>query len=139
MDARLDHVVCWVSDQSGSLHFYEQVVGLPGVRAEEFRDGMAAFPSVRISPDTVLDLMAYEAARGVEEGTGVQGTAGHPINHLCLAVSREDFEALQVRLKQHEVTITGSGTNSFGAQGIASEVIFFSDPDGNVLEVRYYE
>ncbi|MFG1705580.1 VOC family protein [Nonomuraea sp. M3C6] len=139
MDVRLDHLVCWVSDQLSSLHFYEQVIGLPGVRAEEFRHGQAAFPSVRISSETILDLMAYDASRGVDEGTGVSGTAGHPINHLCLAVSREDFDALQVRLKQHGVEITGTGTNSFGAQGIAPETIFFPDPDGNVLEVRYYE
>ncbi|GAA3575677.1 VOC family protein [Nonomuraea rosea] len=139
MDARLDHLVCWVSDQLSSLRFYEQVVGLPGVRAEEFREGKAGFPSVRISSDTILDLMAYEASRGVEEATGVQGTAGHPINHFCLAVSKEDFDALQVRLKQHEMKITGTGIYSFGAQGIAPEAMFFADPDGNVMEVRYYE
>ncbi|MGI5284707.1 VOC family protein [Nonomuraea polychroma] len=139
MDARLDHLVCWVADQLASLRFYEQVVGLPGVRAEEFREGKAGFPSVRVSPETILDLMAYESARGVDEGTGVKGSGGHPINHFCLAVSREDFDALQVRLKQHGVEVTGSGTNSFGAQGIAPEAIYFPDPDGNVLEVRYYE
>ncbi|MDP4500800.1 VOC family protein [Nonomuraea sp. NBC_00507] len=139
MDARLDHIVCWVADQLVSLRFYEQVVGLPGVRAEEFREGKAAFPSVRVSSGTILDLMAYESANGVDEGTGVTGSAGHPINHFCLAVSREDFDALQVRLKQHDVEVTGSGTNSFGAQGIAPETIYFPDPDGNVLEVRYYE
>ncbi|MGP3963330.1 VOC family protein [Nonomuraea sp. 3N208] len=139
MDARLDHLVCWVADQLASLRFYEQVVGLPGVRADEFREGKAAFPSVRVSPGTILDLMAYESANGVDEGTGVTGSAGHPINHFCLAVSREDFDALKVRLKQHDVEIRGSGTNSFGAQGIAPETIYFPDPDGNVLEVRYYE
>ncbi|SDI67528.1 VOC family protein [Nonomuraea jiangxiensis] len=139
MDVRLDHLVCWVSDQLGSLQFYEQVIGLPGVRAEEFKDGKAAFPSVRISPETILDLMSYDASRGVDEGTGVNGTAGHPINHFCLAVSKEDFDALQIRLKESGVEITGTGTNSFGARGIAPETIYFPDPDGNVLEVRYYE
>ncbi|MEV1172887.1 VOC family protein [Nonomuraea sp. NPDC049784] len=139
MDVRLDHLVCWVADQLSSLRFYEQVIGLPGVRAEEFREGEAAFPSVRVSSETILDLMAYDASRGVEEGTGIKGSAGHPINHFCLAVGKEDFDALQVRLKQHGVEISGTGTNSFGAQGIAPETIFFPDPDGNVLEVRYYE
>ncbi|MBF8191083.1 VOC family protein [Nonomuraea sp. K274] len=139
MDVRLDHLVCWVSDQLASLHFYEQVIGLPGVRAAEFREGKAGFPSVRVSSETILDLMAYDVSRGVEEGTGVEGSAGHPINHFCLAVGREDFDALQVRLKQHGVEVTGSGSNSFGAQGIAPEVVYFPDPDGNVLEVRYYE
>ncbi|MEV4176223.1 VOC family protein [Nonomuraea sp. NPDC049709] len=139
MYARLDHIVCWVSDQLVSLRFYEQVIGLPGVRAAEFRDGKAPFPSVRISPECILDLMSFEAMRGVDEGTGVRGSAGHPINHFCLAVSREDFDALQVRLKQNGVEITGTGANSFGARGIAPETFFFADPDGNVVEVRYYE
>lgn len=139
MKAHLDHLVCWVADQLRSLHFYTEVIGLPGVRAEEFRDGKTAFPSVRISSESIIDLMAFDAARGVDEGTGVQGSSGHPINHFCLAVSREDFAALQVRLKQHGVEITGTGTNSFGAQGIAPEAMYFPDPDGNVLEVRYYE
>ncbi|MGN9845687.1 VOC family protein [Nonomuraea sp. H19] len=139
MNVRLDHLVCWVADQLRSLDFYTEVIGLPAVRAEEFREGKAAFPSVRISAESIIDLMAYEAIRGVDEGTGVKGSAGHPINHFCLAVSREDFDALQVRLKQHGVAITGTGTSSFGAQGIAPETIYFPDPDGNVLEVRYYD
>ncbi|NUO97777.1 MAG: VOC family protein [Nonomuraea sp.] len=138
MDARLDHLVCWVSDQFAALRFYEQVIGLPGVRAEEFREGEAGFPSVRISADTIIDLMAHDVSTGVEEGTGVTGSAGHPLNHFCLAVGREDFDALQVRLKDHGVEVTGSGSNSFGAQGIAPETIFFPDLDGNVIEVRYY-
>ncbi|SEG73851.1 Catechol 2,3-dioxygenase [Nonomuraea solani] len=139
MDARLDHLVCWVSDQLAALRFYEEVVGLPGVRAAEFRDGEAPFPSVRVSPESIIDLMAYEATRGVDEGTGVGGSAGHPINHFCLAVSREDFDALKVRLKEHGVRVSGTGANSFGAQGIAPETIYFADLDGNVLEVRYYD
>ncbi|NRQ32541.1 VOC family protein [Nonomuraea sp. NN258] len=139
MDVRLDHLVCWVSDQLNSLDFYERVIGLAGVRAEEFRDGKAAFPSVRVSPETILDLMSYEAARGVDEGTGVRGSAGHPLNHFCLAVGREDFDELKVRLKRNGVEISGGGVDSFGARGIAPETIYFADPDGNVIEVRYYD
>jgi catechol 2,3-dioxygenase-like lactoylglutathione lyase family enzyme len=139
MNAHLDHLVCWVADQLRSLHFYTEVVGLPGVRVAEFREGKAAFPSVRVSSGTIIDLMAFDAINSVDEGTGVKGSAGHPVNHFCLAVRREDFDALQVRLKQHGVEITGTGTNSFGAQGIAPEAMYFPDPDGNVLEVRYYE
>ncbi|MEU1720267.1 VOC family protein [Actinomadura sp. ATCC 39365] len=138
MDARLDHLVLWVSDQLAALRFYEQVVGLPGVRGEEFREGKAGFPSVRIAGETIIDLMAHEVSKGVEEGTGVTGSAGHQINHFCLSVSREDFDALQVRLKDHGIEVTGKGSNSFGAQGIAPETIFFPDLDRNVIEVRYY-
>ncbi|MEU8244870.1 VOC family protein [Nonomuraea sp. NPDC048916] len=138
MDVRLDHLVCWVSDQLRALDFYERVVGLPGVRATEFRAGEAPFPSVRISDTTILDLMRQDAAGQVDEGTGVKGSAGHPVNHFCLSVGRADFEALKARLERHGVQITGTGTDSFGAQGISPEVIYFPDPDDNVIEIRYY-
>jgi hypothetical protein len=39
MQAKLDHVVLWVADPLRSLEFYEQVVGLAPVRADEFREG----------------------------------------------------------------------------------------------------
>ncbi|MER6943945.1 VOC family protein [Nonomuraea sp. NPDC000554] len=138
MDARLDHLVCWVSDQLRALDFYEQVVGLPGVRAEEFRNGEAAFPSVRVAEETIIDLMPQEWAPRIDEGTGVKGSAGHPVNHYCLAVDHAEFEALKARLDRNGVEITGTGADSFGAQGIAREVIYFPDPDSNVIEVRYY-
>ncbi|HUR07876.1 MAG TPA: VOC family protein [Nonomuraea sp.] len=139
MDVRLDHLVCWVSDQLRALDFYEQVIGLPGVRAEEFREGKAPFPSVRVSGDTIIDLMPENAANRVDEGTGVSGSAGHPVNHFCLALGRSDFDALGARLARHGVEVTGTGSNSFGARGIAPGVIYFPDLDGNVIEARYYE
>lgn len=139
MDVRLDHLVCWVSDQLRALDFYEQVIGLPGVRAEEFRDGKAPFPSVRVSGDTIIDLMPQNAANRVDEGTGVSGSAGHPLNHFCLALARDDFDALEARLTRNGVEVTGTGSNSFGARGIAPGVIYFSDLDGNVIEARYYD
>ena len=49
MQAKLDHVVLWVADPLRSLEFYENVVGLAPVRADEFREGKAPFPSVRVS------------------------------------------------------------------------------------------
>jgi catechol 2,3-dioxygenase-like lactoylglutathione lyase family enzyme len=51
MQAKLDHVVLWVADPFRSLEFYERVVGLTPVRADEFREGKAPFPSVRVSSD----------------------------------------------------------------------------------------
>lgn len=138
MDVQLDHLVCWVADPLVSLRFYEEVVGLPGVRDEEFREGKAPFPSVRVTASTIIDLMEFDAMRRVDEGTGVMGSAGHPVNHFCLAVDKAEFDALKARLKQHDVEITGNSTNSFGARGIAPEAFYFPDPDGNVIEVRWY-
>ncbi len=41
----IDHIVLWVSDQKRSLDFYVNVVGLDPVRAQEFAEGGAGFPS----------------------------------------------------------------------------------------------
>ena len=133
MDARLDHVVVWVSDPLRSLEFYRDVIGLPGERIEEFRAGSAPFLSVRVSPDSSIDLMPRAAAPIVEEDLHAPGSAGHPVNHVCLALSRPDFEALRQR-----VTPVGTMERSFGAPGLAPHAFYFQDPDGNVIEARYY-
>ena len=35
--------------------------------------------------------------------------------------------------------IGGEMKSSFGARGLAPHTFYFGDPDGNVLEARYYE
>jgi catechol 2,3-dioxygenase-like lactoylglutathione lyase family enzyme len=72
MQAKLDHVVLWVADPLRSLEFYEQVVGLTPVRADEFREGKAPFPSVRVTNDSIIDLMAKVAAPLIDHMVGVQ-------------------------------------------------------------------
>lgn len=138
MQATLDHVVLWTDDPLRALDFYERVVGLTAVRAEEFRAGTAPFPSVRISETAIIDLMARVAAPVVDAMAGSERSAGHRVNHVCFAVSREAFTALRERLTAHDVAISGTMQQSFGAQGLAPEAFYFHDPDGNVLEARYY-
>ncbi|NUO47595.1 MAG: VOC family protein [Polyangiaceae bacterium] len=143
MQAELDHVVIWVDDPMRSLTFYEQVVGLEPLRVEEFKTKKAAFPSVRLSPRSVIDL-APRAMAGVVNGlarkAGIEkDAAGHPANHLCLAMSRDEFVALRSRLQAAGIDTSFTLNDSFGARGKAPETFYFPDPDGNVLEARYYE
>jgi catechol 2,3-dioxygenase-like lactoylglutathione lyase family enzyme len=67
MAFRIDHVVIWVSDARRSIEFFEQVVGLPGVRVDEFRAGKAPFASMRLSEDTLLDLLPDAMAARLNE------------------------------------------------------------------------
>lgn len=136
---RMDHVVLWVTDPLRSLEFYEKVVGLPGVRTEEFRAGNVPFPSVRVAEDAIIDLMARAAAPVIDAMLGVEGVAGHSVNHVCLAMTRAEVEALRQRLAEHSVTVSKTMVNSFGARGSAPEAFYFLDPDNNVIEARYYE
>ncbi len=138
MQATLDHVVLWCDDPSKSADFYDRVIGLTPVRLEEFRAGQAPFPSVRISPHSLIDLMARVAAPVVDAMAGGAGSAGHLVNHVCLAMSKSEFEALLARLETQGIPTSAPMTQSFGAQGLAPQAVYFRDPDGNVLEARYY-
>jgi glyoxylase I family protein len=139
VDVRIDHLVLWVDDPIRSVAFYEDVLGFPGVRVEEFRSGAAPFPSVRISPETILDLMPRTMAPALNAVPGAEGSAGNKVNHLCLAMSREAFGELRARLEARGVPVPLTMNQSFGAQGFAPEAFYFADPDGNVLEARFYE
>lgn len=135
----VDHLVLWVEDPLRSVEFYERVLGFAGVRVEEFRAGKAPFPSVRIGAETILDLMALATAPRLNALPGAAGSAGNKVNHLCLAMTRAEYQSLRARLGAEGVAIPITMTSSFGAQGFAPEAFYFADPDGNVLEARFYD
>lgn len=136
---RLDHVVLWVEDPLRSLEFFEQVVGLTPVRAQEYRDKQTLFPSVRISDDTIIDLIPKSAVPMINAIPGAAGTAGYPTNHVCLSMSQSELEALATRLEANGTPAGRPMEKSFGARGYAPRAFYFRDPDGNVLEARYYD
>lgn len=138
MNAKLDHVVLWSDDPLRAVDFYERVVGLVPVRVDEFRAGQAPFPSVRVSHESIIDLMARAAAPIVDAMVGADASAGHRVNHVCLSMSEAEFTALRARLAAHDVAVSPMMQQSFGAQGLAPNAFYFRDPDGNVLEARYY-
>jgi glyoxylase I family protein len=136
----LDHVVLWVRDPHAALRFYVDVVGLTAVRALEFREGTAPFPSVRLNDATILDLMDHNLAPVVRDFTaGDEDGGGAAINHVCFSMQAAEYAALAARLIEHGITLRSAGTGSFGARGSAVEAAYFRDPDGNVLEMRYYQ
>ncbi|WP_344467948.1 VOC family protein [Kitasatospora kazusensis] len=137
---QLDHVVVWVADPVRSLAFYQEVMGLEPVRAVEYAAGEAPFVSVRLGPGTILDLMAVASAPKVDALTGVEGGAGNRLNHICLAMTETEFEALHQRLHAGgHGTTSPYLTNLYGARGNAPRSFYFTDPDGNVFEARYYD
>ena len=137
----IDHVVLWVEDPKRSLDFYAGVLGLETVRAQEFEKGQARFPSVRINERTIFDIMdRNELLSLVQNFTGGgENVGGAPINHLCLSMSASEFTTLSARLAARGVNVRPGGENVFGARGQAVRSVYFNDPDGNVLEIRYYD
>ena len=136
----IDHLVLWVSSAKRALDFYVGVLGLEPLRDQEFAEGKVRFPSVRINGTTILDLIESELLGLVQRFTGGgEGIGGAPINHLCLAMSALEFEEMSARLVGHGVKLSAGGEDVFGAQGQAVRSAYFNDPDGNVLEMRYYQ
>ncbi|MEU8583914.1 VOC family protein [Streptomyces abikoensis] len=117
-----DHLVLNVSDVERSLAFYTGPLGLEPVRADEWRAGEAPFPSVRVSPTTIIDLVARE--RGESSN----------VDHICLVVDPVDWQ--EIAASGTFTVVDGPGPR-FGARGIA-ESIYVLDPDGNTIELRWY-
>lgn len=136
---RLDHVVLWTKNPRVSMDFYTRVVGLEPVRFAEFEAGDAPFPSVRICADSIIDLMPTDGVSATETLTRIEGSAGHPVNHVCLALSKAEYDALDRRLQDEGVDTSARLNRSFGARGWAPQGYYFADPDGNVVEARYYQ
>ncbi|GJO06112.1 dioxygenase [Mycobacterium marinum] len=136
---RLDHIVLWTTDPRAAVDFYTQVVGLAPVRVSEFEAGDAPFPSVRVSADSIIDLLPRDSVADTETLTGGPGSAGHRVNHVCLAMTKAEYDALDQRLQAAGVATSARLNRSYGARGWAPQGYYFADPDGNVVEARYYE
>mgnify|MGYP001084732431 CR=1 FL=1 len=118
----LDHVVLVTPDVERSLGFYTELLGMPGVRLDEWRAGTVPFPSVRINAGTIIDIL-----HGARDGENM--------NHLCLVVDRADVDAVAGDPRFH--VVDGPGTR-YGARGNGWSV-YVSDPDNNVVELRSYD
>jgi catechol 2,3-dioxygenase-like lactoylglutathione lyase family enzyme len=136
---RLDHIVLWTKNPQASMDFYTKVIGLTPVRFDEFETGEAPFPSVRVCEDSIIDLMPIADIGATESLTKIEGSAGHRVNHVCLAMSESEYNALDRRLEAAGVDTSARLTRSYGARGRAPQGFYFSDPDGNVVEARYYD
>jgi catechol 2,3-dioxygenase-like lactoylglutathione lyase family enzyme len=116
-----DHLVLNVEDVERSLAFYCGPLGLEPVRLEEWRSGKAPFPSVRVSPVSIIDL--------------VQGPRGESnVDHICLAVEPLDWRQV---IDSGVFTVVDGPGRRFGARG-HGESVYVLDPDGNTVELRWY-
>lgn len=130
----LDHIVLNVRNIDRSLAFYAQVLGLKEERLQEFKEGKAGFPSVRINEHTIIDLFPLKGAEA--QGKSPEKTQGN-LNHFCLVVEKEDFSGIVDYLRGHGVAIRQGPVSRWGARGRATSV-YFLDPDGNEIEIRCY-
>ncbi|MFF4539781.1 VOC family protein [Streptomyces aureus] len=116
-----DHLVLNVEDVERSLDFYIGLLGLEPVRVDAWRRGEAPFPSVRITGETIVDLVAH-----APEGSNV--------DHFCLTVEPLDWDQV---IAAGTFTVLEGPVQRYGARGNATSV-YVQDPDGNTVELRWY-
>ena len=139
---KMDHVAVMVSDLERSYHFYHDLLGLekleyvehhikgisemtatPNVRMKEYRMSLAANPGITI------DLIEWISP---ESPVGRYHISHVPSTHLCFDV--EDIHATYDFLKSNGVEFVSSPVHWPEEEG-GWVVLFFYDPDGNLLEL----
>jgi catechol 2,3-dioxygenase-like lactoylglutathione lyase family enzyme len=116
-----DHLVLNVADVERSVEFYTGLLGLEPVRLAEWRAGKVPFPSVRVTPETIIDLVGR--ARGESN-----------VDHICLTVEPLDWDEV---IRSGTFDVLEGPVGRFGARGSATSV-YVRDPDGNTVELRWY-
>ena len=119
-----DHLVLNVSDVERALEFYCDSLGLRPVRVEEWRAGQVPFPSARVDETTIIDLFARPDSAASESN----------VDHICLVVEPLDWQQV---IDSGRFTVLEGPVGRFGARGDAQS-IYVRDPDGNVVELRWY-
>jgi glyoxylase I family protein len=113
----LDHIVLVTADAERLIAWYREVLGLAPERLEQWRRGEVPFASLRVSADTIIDVLS-----GDRSGTNLE--------HVALVVDA-DLDAVAA---EHGVA---PPKDLFGAHGIGRGV-YLRDPDGNGVELRTY-
>lgn len=119
-----DHLVLRCADVEASLTWYLDVLGLAGVRIDEWRRGEVPFPSVRVDAGTIIDLIPAAGPFGERN-----------VDHLCLVV--EPGVVDEVAQRRDEFRVVDGPASRFGARGTGWSV-YVLDPDDNVVELRSY-
>jgi catechol 2,3-dioxygenase-like lactoylglutathione lyase family enzyme len=118
----IDHVVLISTDVERTVQWYVDRLGLVPERLEKWRRGEALFVSLRISPDSIIDVFAGER-------TGVN------VDHLSFAVDpAADLHALAA---SGEFEVDHEPFVIWGARGDGL-AMYVRDPDGNRVELKQY-
>lgn len=95
MDCLMDHIVLNIADDEKMIDFYSRVLMLAPERLEEYQAGKVPFSSVRLNPDTIIDL--FPKRMWQKDAAAARGKGR--LNHFCLALGRGDWDDLLERLQ----------------------------------------
>ena len=135
MKCSMDHIVLNVEDDKNMIKFYSKIMMLETERLEEYLAGEVPFPSVRLNSETIIDLFPKKMRQATARtGEGVHSN----LNHFCISLSKSAWESLSNRLNDNSIDIEEGPVARWGAHGTGIS-IYFRDPEGNLIEARYYE
>ena len=126
--ARIDHVVFRVNDLDRMLAFYRDVLGCRLERGP----GNALLAQLRAG-DSLIDLVDARGSLGREGGNAPDHQAPN-VDHVCFLVDPWDAELILEQLRKHGVK-PGDVATRYGATGQGPS-IYFSDPEGNTVELK---
>ena len=124
--AVLDHLIVRVNDLEASVAFFVDIMGF------EYGGREGPFAVIRIADNQQLQLAPW-------------GTEGD--EHYAFAVEAGQFQAISDRVQStgipygpsfHEVGTNVGPGSEVGARGEAP-TLYFSDPNGHLIEIRCYE
>jgi glyoxylase I family protein len=125
----IDHLVLRVRDIERSIGFYRQALGCEVARR---RDDLGL---VHLRAGTsMIDLVSIDGPLG-RKGGAAAGEQGRNLDHLCLRIDVFDETALRSHLLPFGLDAGQRAASRFGAEGEGPSV-YFSDPDGNVIELK---
>lgn len=134
MECLMDHIVLNIKDDEKMINFYSKVLMLATERLEDYQTGKVPFPSVRMNSETVIDLFPQK----MWQKNSTTGNVHNNLNHFCISLSKKKWEDLLEQLKTNHVDIEEGPVQRWGAHGTGTS-IYFRDPEGNLIEARYYE
>ena len=134
MECLMDHIVLNVENEEKMMAFYSEVLQMPPERFPEYRAGEVPFPSVRLNPDTIIDLFPKK----MWQKSPQPGKGSDNLNHFCISLNKGEWDSLLVRLEANNVDTKEGPVQRWGAHGTGTS-IYFRDPEENLIEARYYE
>ena len=117
----IDHVVVVSTDVERTVAWYRDRLGLAVERLEAWRAGEVLFPSLRLSENSIIDVLA---------GT----RTGQNIDHVALVVTDTDLDELA---SSGHFDVVSGPSDLWGARG-RGRGLYVRDPDANVIELRTY-
>jgi catechol 2,3-dioxygenase-like lactoylglutathione lyase family enzyme len=119
----VDHVVYVCRDVETVLAWWTDTLGLAGERVEQWRAGEVPFPSVRLSPTALVDLVPGPRT-------------GENVAHVALDVALP-VDELVAWVAERGLDVVDGPRSLFGARG-TGQGLYVRDPEGNVVELRTY-